>query len=435
METGKGKDAITSGLEVTWTGRPTQWNHGFFKILFENEWELTKSPAGAHQWVAKGDKNVIPDAFDPNVKHKPTMLTTDLAFRFDPVYEKIARHFYENPEAFEKAFANAWFKLTHRDMGPTTSYIGPELPKETFIWQDPIPKVNHALVDDKDITWLKSEIAQSGLSIQEMVVTAWSSAATYRNSDRRGGANGARILLEPQRSWKINNAAHLNKVESALTQVQEDFNKKHKNKKVSMADLIVLAGNVGVEKAAKNAGYHIELPFNPGRMDALQEQTDIASFNLLEPMADGFLNYKKAQYTLSTEQLLIDKAQLMTLTIPEMTVLMGGMKTMGANYNYTDIGAMTSDKNALENDFFVNLLDMQYKWEAVDSVKEGFAVKDRATDKTVWYASRADLIFGSNSELRAIAEVYASEDAKEKFVLDFAKAWTKVMNLDRFDLN
>ncbi|MHA7865695.1 catalase/peroxidase HPI [Flagellimonas marinaquae] len=433
--TGKGKDAITSGLEVTWTGRPTQWNHGFFKILFENEWELTKSPAGAHQWVAKGDKNVIPDAFDPNVKHKPTMLTTDLAFRFDPVYEKIARRFYENPEAFEKAFANAWFKLTHRDMGPITSYIGPELPKETFIWQDPIPKVNHALVDDKDITWLKSEIAQSGLSIQEMVVTAWSSAATYRNSDRRGGANGARILLEPQRSWKINNAAHLNKVESALAQVQEDFNKKHKNKKVSMADLIVLAGNVGVEKAAKNAGYHIELPFNPGRMDALQEQTDIASFNLLEPMADGFLNYKKAQYTLSTEQLLIDKAQLMTLTIPEMTVLMGGMKTMGANYNYTDIGAMTSDKNALENDFFANLLDMKYKWEAVDSVKEGFAVKDRATDKTVWYASRADLIFGSNSELRAIAEVYASEDAKEKFVLDFAKAWTKVMNLDRFDLN
>lgn len=432
---GKGKDAITSGLEVTWTGRPTQWNHGFFKILFENEWELTKSPAGAHQWVAKGDKNVIPDAFDPNVKHKPTMLTTDLAFRFDPVYEKIARRFYENPEAFEKAFANAWFKLTHRDMGPTTSYIGPELPKETFIWQDPIPKVNHALVDDKDITWLKSEIAQSGLSIQEMVVTAWSSAATYRNSDRRGGANGARILLEPQRSWKINNAAHLNKVESALALVQEDFNKKHKNKKVSMADLIVLAGNVGVEKAAKNAGYHIELPFNPGRMDALQEQTDITSFNLLEPMADGFLNYKKAQYTLSTEQLLIDKAQLMTLTIPEMTVLMGGMKTMGANYNYTDIGAMTSDKNALENDFFVNLLDMNYKWQAVDSVKEGFAVKDRATDKTVWYASRADLIFGSNSELRAIAEVYASEDAKEMFVLDFAKAWTKVMNLDRFDLN
>lgn len=432
--TGKGKDAITSGLEVTWTGKPTQWNHGFFKILFENEWELTKSPAGAHQWVAKGDKATIPDAFDPTVKHKPTMLTTDLAFRFDPAYEKIARRFYEHPEEFEKAFAKAWFKLTHRDMGPSTTYIGPELPKEEFIWQDPIPKVNHELVDNKDVAWLKSEIEKSGLSIQEMVVTAWSSAATYRNSDRRGGANGARILLEPQRSWKINDTEHLNKVEKALAKIQEDFNKKNKNKKVSMADLIVLAGNVGVEKAANNAGYKIEVPFNPGRMDALQSQTDVESFNLLEPMADGFLNYKKAQYTLSTEQLLIDKAQLLTLSIPEMTVLMGGMKTMGANYNYSDIGALTSDKNALSNDFFVNLLDMKYTWEAVDSVKEGFAVKDRETDENVWYASRADLIFGSNSELRAVAEVYASADAKEKFVTDFVKAWTKVMNLDRFDL-
>ena len=431
--TGKGKDAITSGLEVTWTGKPTQWNHGFFKILFENEWELTKSPAGAHQWVAKGDKNFIPDAFDPNVKHKPTMLTTDLAFRFDPEYEKIARRFYENPEEFEKAFANAWFKLTHRDMGPSSSYIGPELPKEEFIWQDPIPKVNHELVDEKDIIWLKNEIENSGLTIQEMVVTAWSSAATYRNSDRRGGANGARILLEPQRSWKINNSEHLNKVEKALTKIQYDFNKKNKDKKVSMADLIVLAGNLGVEKAAKNAGHNINVPFNPGRMDALQNQTDIESFNLLEPMADGFLNYKKTQYTLSTEQLLIDKAQLMTLTIPEMTVLMGGMKTMGANYNYSEIGVMTDNKNSLENDYFVNLLDMKYKWEAVDSVKEGFAVKDRESNKTIWYVSRADLIFGSNSELRAIAEVYASEDAKEKFISDFVKAWTKVMNLDRFN--
>ena len=431
--TGKGKDAITSGLEVTWTGKPTQWNHGFFKILFENEWELTKSPAGAHQWVAKGDKNFIPDAFDPNVKHKPTMLTTDLAFRFDPEYEKIARRFYENPEEFEKAFANAWFKLTHRDMGPSSSYIGPELPKEEFIWQDPIPKLNHELVDEKDIIWLKKEIENSGLTIQETVVTAWSSAATYRNSDRRGGANGARILLEPQRSWKINNPEHLNKVEKALTKIQYDFNKKNKDKKVSMADLIVLAGNLGVEKAAKNAGHNINVPFNPGRMDALQNQTDIESFNLLEPMADGFLNYKKTQYTLSTEQLLIDKAQLMTLTIPEMTVLMGGMKTMGANYNYSEIGVMTDNKNSLENDYFVNLLDMKYKWEAVDSVKEGFAVKDRESNKTIWYASRADLIFGSNSELRAIAEVYASEDAKEKFIADFVKAWTKVMNLDRFN--
>ena len=432
--TGKGKDAITSGLEVTWTGKPTQWNHGFFKILFENEWELTKSPAGAHQWVAKGDKNFIPDAFDPNVKHKPTMLTTDLAFRFDPEYEKIARRFYENPEEFEKAFANAWFKLTHRDMGPSSSYIGPELPKEEFIWQDPIPKLNHELVDEKDIIWLKKEIENSGLTIQETVVTAWSSAATYRNSDRRGGANGARILLEPQRSWKINNPEHLNKVEKALTKIQYDFNKKNKDKKVSMADLIVLAGNLGVEKAAKNAGHNINVPFNPGRMDALQNQTDIESFNLLEPMADGFLNYKKTQYTLSTEQLLIDKAQLMTLTIPEMTVLMGGMKTMGANYNYSEIGVMTDNKNSLENDYFVNLLDMKYKWEAVDSVKEGFAVKDRESNKTIWYASRADLIFGSNTELRAIAEVYGASDGQDRFVKDFIKAWTKVMNLDRFDL-
>jgi catalase-peroxidase len=433
-KTGKGTDAITSGLEVTWTGKPTQWNHGFFKILFENEWELTKSPAGAHQWVAKGDRAFIPDAFDPNVKHKPTMLTTDLAFRFDPIYEKIARRFYEDPEAFEKAFARAWFKLTHRDMGPSTSYIGPEIPKEAFIWQDPIPTNNYDVVDKNDISALKKAIEASDLTIQEMVVTAWSSASTYRNSDRRGGANGARILLEPQRSWGINNKEHLDKVEQVLTGIKDAFNKKHKRKHVSMADLIVLAGNVAVEKAAKNAGIDIELPFYPGRMDALQEQTDIASFNLLEPMADGFLNYKKAQYTLTTEQLLVDKAQLLTLTIPEMTVLMGGMKTMGANYNYSDIGAMTVNKNALTNDFFVNLLDMTYTWEAVDSVKEGFAVKDRETGKTVWYASRADLIFGSHSELRAVAEVYASDDAKEKFIRDFANAWTKVMNLDRFDL-
>jgi catalase-peroxidase len=432
--TGKGTDAITSGLEVTWTGKPTQWNHGFFKILFENEWELTKSPAGAHQWVAKADNAFVPDAFDPNIKYKPTMLTTDLAFRFDPEYEKIARRFYENPEEFEKAFAKAWFKLTHRDMGPSSTYIGPELPKEEFVWQDPIPKVNHKLITDKDVNALKKSIANSGLSIQEMVVTAWSSAATYRNSDRRGGANGARILLEPQRSWKVNNPASLAKVEMALKKIQSDFNAKNKSKKVSMADLIVLAGNVGVELAAKNAGETLVLPFTPGRMDAVQEQTDIAAFNLLEPMADGFLNYKKTQYTYTTEQLLIDKAQLLTLTIPEMTVLMGGMKSMGANYDYSDFGILTANKNSLSNDFFANLLDMKYEWKIADDMEEKFAIIDRNTNKTVWTASRADLVFGSNSELRAVAEVYASEDAKAKFIQDFAKAWTKVMNLDRFDL-
>jgi catalase-peroxidase len=432
--TGKGKDAITSGLEVTWTTQPTKWNHDFFKILFGNEWELTKSPAGAHQWVAKTDKKIIPDAFDPNVKHKPSMLTTDLAFRFDPVYEKISRRFMENPEELEKSFANAWFKLIHRDMGPKSSYIGPEIPQEEFIWQDPIPKVNHDLINEIDIKNLKNSIANTGLSIQEMVVTAWSSAASYRNSDRRGGANGARIMLQPERNWKINNPEHLTKVLSALEKIQKSFNNQNANKKVSMADLIVLAGNVGIEKASKNAGYTINVPFSPGRMDASLAQTDVESFNLLEPMADGFLNYKKMQYTLSTEQLLVDKAQLLTLTPPEMTVLVGGMRSMGATYDYSNKGVFTSDKDKLSNDFFVNLLDMKWQWVPADQLKETFDIQDRATGSKKWTATRADLIFGSNSELRALAEVYASSDAKEKFVNDFSKAWVKVMNLDRFDL-
>ncbi len=432
--TGSGKDCITSGLEVTWTETPTQWNLDFFRILFDNEWELTKSPAGAHQWVAKGDRLSIPDAFDPNVKHKPTMLTTDLAFRFDPVYEKIARRFMDNPDEFEDAFAKAWFKLTHRDMGPSSSYLGPEIPKEQFIWQDPIPKANHALINSRDIKNLKKSIANSGLSIQEMVVTAWSSASSYRNSDRRGGANGARIMLEPQRNWKINNPEHLTKVLTALGNIQQEFNKKSANKQVSMADLIVLAGSVGIETAAKNAGHTIQVPFSPGRMDALQAQTDVASFNLLEPMADGFLNYKKTQYTFTTEQLLVDKAQLLNLTPPEMTVLVGGMRSMGATYDYTDTGVFTTNKDQLTNDFFVNLLDMKYAWVPADQSKETFTVQERVTGSKKWTATRADLIFGSNSELRALAEVYASSDTKEKFINDFVAAWVKVMNSDRFDL-
>lgn len=432
--TGKGADAITSGLEVTWTGRPTEWNHGFFKILFENEWELTKSPAGAHQWIAKGDKAFVPDAFDSTLKHKPTMLTTDLAFRFDPDYEKIARRFYENPAEFEKVFAKAWFKLTHRDMGPSSSYVGPEAPKEQFIWQDPIPAINHTPINASDIDALKQAISSSGLSIQDMVVVAWSSAATYRNSDRRGGANGARILLEPQRSWPINTPGRLVKVEQVLKTIQTDFNKTHKATKVSMADLLILAGNVAIEKAAKNAGKPLNLPFTPGRMDALQEHTDIASFNLLEPMADGFVNFKKTQYTYTTEQLLIDKAQLLTLTPPEMTVLIGGMHSIGATYDDSDFGVLTTNKNSLSNDYFINLLDMKYEWKPLDEQKERFAIVNRDSKKTMWTASRADLILGSNSELRAIAEVYASADAQDKFILDFAQAWVKVMDIDRFDI-
>jgi len=432
---GKGKDAITSGLEVIWTSTPAKWGHGYFTNLFAFEWELTKSPAGAHQWIAKDADESVPDAFDANKKYRPTMLTTDLSMRVDPAYEKISRRFLENPEEFELAFAKAWFKLTHRDMGPKTTYLGPEIPKEDLIWQDPIPAVNHTLADATDIKLLKSEILKSGLSLTEMVSTAWASASTYRHSDRRGGANGARIRLAPQKDWEANNPQQLQKVLTALEKIQKDFNAKAKNgKKISMADLIVLAGNTGVEEAAKNAGVNIEIPFTPGRMDASQEQTDVSSFAVLEPMADGFRNYLKTEYTLTTEELLVDKAQLLTLTAPEMTVLVGGMRSMGANYDNSNKGVFTANKNALSNDFFVNLLDMNTVWKAADKSEEVFEGKDRSTGALKYTATRADLIFGSNSELRALAEVYASNDAKEKFVKDFASAWNKVMNLDRFDL-
>lgn len=433
-KSGKGADAITSGLEVIWTLTPNEWSQGYFKSLFENEWELTKSPAGAHQWVAKDPKVLYPDAFDPNVKHKPTMLTTDLSMKVDPVYEKISRRFYENPEEFNKAFAKAWFKLTHRDMGPRSTYIGPEAPKEDLIWQDPIPAVNHELVNAQDIAALKTQLLNSGLSLSDMVSTAWASASTYRGSDRRGGANGARIMLAPQRNWEVNNPAQLNRVLAAYEKIQKDFNAKSNSKKVSMADLIVLGGTAAVEKAANNAGVNITVPFTPGRMDALQEQTDVESFALLEPMADGFRNYLKTRYTVSTEELLVDKAQLLTLTAPEMTVLVGGMRVLNTNYDGSKHGVFTDKKDKLTNDFFVNLLDMSTEWKAADDTKEKFEGRDRKTGAVKYTATRADLIFGSQSELRALAEVYAQKDNKEKFVKDFAAAWTKVMNLDRFDL-
>jgi catalase-peroxidase len=433
--TGKGKDAITSGLEVTWTSTPTKWSNGFFSLLFNNEWELSKSPAGAHQWVAKNGKEIIPDAFDKNKTHVATMLTTDLSLRFDPVYEKISRRFYDNPDQFADAFARAWFKLTHRDMGPKSLYLGPEVPKEELVWQDPIPAVNHTLIDSKDIENLKIQLSKSGLTISEMVETAWASASTFRGSDKRGGANGARILLEPQKNWEVNNPKQLAKVVAVLEKIQKEFNAKAMNgKKVSMADLIVLAGCTGVENAAKNAGYKVTVPFTPGRMDATQAQTDVVSMTVLEPMADGFRNYTKTQYTVPTEELLVDKAQLLTLTAPEMTVLVGGMRVLNTNYDDSKKGIFTSQSEKLTNDFFVNLLSMDVSWSATSDTKEVFEGKDRKTNEVKWTATRADLIFGSNSELRALAEVYASNDAKEKFVKDFVAAWTKVMNLDRFDL-
>lgn len=434
-KSGKGPDAITSGLEVTWTSTPAQWSHDFLTFLFKYDWELTKSPAGAHQWVAKDAGNIIPDAFDKNKKQLPYMLTTDLSLRFDPEYEKISRRFLEDQEAFNDTFAKAWFKLTHRDMGPITTYLGPEAPKEDLIWQDPIPTVNHTLISELDITDLKNTILQSDLSISEMVSTAWASASTYRESDRRGGANGARIRLEPMRSWKANNPDQLNKVLSTLEKIQKDFNTKSGSKKVSLADLIVLAGNTGVEKAAKNAGHSLLISFSPGRMDATAEQTDIESFELLEPMADGFRNYLKTKYIVSTEELLVDKAQLLTLTAPEMTVLIGGMRSLNANYDGSKHGIFSDKSDMLTNDFFINLLDMSTEWKAIDDSKEIFLGKDRKTGETKYSATRADLIFGSNSELRAIAELYGQEDTKDKFVKDFAAAWNKVMNLDRFDLS
>ena len=433
-KSGKGTDAITSGLEVTWTSTPAQWGYDYFNFLFAYEWELTKSPAGANQWTAKNAEAMVPDAFDSKKKHKPTMLTTDLALRFDPAYEKISRRFLENPEQFADAFARAWFKLTHRDMGPRTTYLGPEAPKEELIWQDPIPALNHNTIDKTDMATLKAEILKSGLTVGELVSTAWGSASTYRNSDRRGGANGARIRLEPMKNWEVNNPEQLSKVLKALEKIQSDFNSKSGAKKVSMADLIVLAGNAAVEQAAKNAGYTVSVRFTPGRMDATQAQTDISSMGVLEPMADGFRNYTKTKYTVSTEELLVDKAQLLTLTAPEMTVLVGGMRAMDANYDHSKHGVFSAKKDALTNDFFVNLLDMNTQWKAADASKEIYEGRDRKTNQLKYTATRADLIFGSHSELRALAEVYASDDAKEKFVNDFVAAWTKVMELDRFDV-
>ncbi len=434
-KSGKGKDAITSGLEVTWTTTPTQWGHSYFQILFNNEWELTTSPAGAKQWVAKNPNVLVPDAFDPTKKIAPSMLTTDLSMRYDPAYEKISRRFLEHPEEFTTAFAKAWFKLTHRDMGPRSTYLGPEVPKEDLIWQDPIPTCNHALINENDINLLKKEILQSGLSISEMVEVAWASASTYRHSDRRGGANGARIGLAPQKNWDVNNPKQVEKVWKALEKIQKKFNSSATDgKKVSMADLIVLAGNTAVENAAKNAGFEIQVPFNPGRMDATQEQTDAQSFAVLEPMADGFRNYTKTQYTITSEQLLVDKAQLLRLTAPEMTVLVGGLRVLDANYNNTKHGVFTNKVGQLTNDFFINLLDMNTTWKAQGESQEVFEGRDSKTGELKWTATRVDLIFGSHSELRALSEVYASDDAKEKFVADFAKAWGKVMELDRFDL-
>tara|TARA_R110002049_G_scaffold294590_5_gene481312 strand:+ start:12405 stop:14678 length:2274 start_codon:yes stop_codon:yes gene_type:complete len=433
--TGKGKDAITSGLEVIWTPTPTQWSHAYLTILFSYEWELTKSPAGAHQWVAKESAEIFPDAFDENKRHRPTMLTTDLSLRYDPIYEKISKRFMENPAEFDAAFAKAWFKLTHRDMGPKSAYIGPEVPQEDFIWQDPIPAVDHKLIDGKDIKSLKSTILSSGLTDKELISTAWASASTFRSSDRRGGANGARIRLEPQINWESNNPAQLKKVLAAYEKIQGDFNAKGNGKKVSMADLIVLGGNAAIEKAAERAGFSTEIKFNPGRMDASQAQTDVESIALLEPMADGFRNYQTKEYTLTTEELLIDKAQLLSLTAPEMTVLLGGMRSLGVNYDGSNHGLFTANQGTLSNDFFVNLLDMNTVWTPTSEDQLEFVGKDRTTGKIKWTATRADLIFGSNSELRAIAEVYASSDAKEKMVKDFIYTWNKVMNLDRFDLN
>jgi catalase-peroxidase len=432
---GKGGDTISSGLEVTWTQTPAKWSNYFFENLFNYEWELEKSPAGAHQWVAKNAGNVVPDAHDPSKKHAPTMLTTDLALRFDPIYEKISRHFYENPLDFADAFARAWFKLTHRDMGPRARYLGTEVPEEELIWQDPIPVVNHNLVDENDIAALKTEILNSGLSVSQLVSTAWASASTFRGSDKRGGANGARIRLDPQKNWAVNNPAQLKIVLEKLESIQTEFNNAQTNgKKVSLADLIVLAGCTGVEKAAKDGGITVTVNFTPGRMDASQEQTDVESFSVLEPAADGFRNYLKTKYSISTEELLVDKTQLLTLTAPEMTVLVGGMRVLNTNFDHSKHGVFTNRPETLTNDFFVNLLDMGTAWMPISEDKELFEGRDRKTDAVKWTGTRADLVFGSNSELRALAEVYGSADANGKFVMDFVAAWDKVMNLDRFDL-
>lgn len=434
---GNGENTISSGLEGAWTTTPTKWSNNFFWNLFGYEWELSKSPAGAHQWKPKHGMGAdsVPDAHNPSKRHAPTMLTTDLALRFDPVYEKISRRFHENPDEFADAFARAWYKLTHRDMGPIARYLGPEVPKEELIWQDPIPAVDYKLIDANDIAALKAKILDSGLSVSELVSTAWASASTFRGSDKRGGANGARVRLVPQKDWAVNNPAQLTKVIAVLEKLQAEFNQAQTDgKKVSLADLIVLAGGAAIEKAAKNAGQNIEVPFTVGRNDALQEQTDVDSFAVLEPIADAFRNYMKTKYTVSAEELLVDKAQLMTLSVPELTVLMGGMRVLDTNFDHSKHGVFTETPEVLTNDFFVNLLNFNTTWKAVSNAQDVFEGRDRKSGAVKWTASRVDLIFGSNSELRAIAEVYGCADAKEKFVKDFVAAWTKVMNLDRFDL-
>jgi len=436
---GHGADTIGSGLEVTWTTTPTKWSNNFFTNLFKYEWELTKSPAGAHQWTPKNGagNGTVPDAHDPSKRHAPSMLTTDLSLRFDPAYEKISRRFYEHPDQFADAFARAWFKLTHRDMGPISRYLGPLVPKETLVWQDPVPAVDHKLIGEKDIAALKAKILASGLSISQLVTTAWASAASFRGSDKRGGANGARIRLAPQKDWEVNQPAALAKVLKKLEAIQKEFNSSQSNgnkgKKVSLADLIVMGGDAAIEEAAKKAGHKVKIPFSPGRTDASQEQTDVHSFAVMEPVADGFRNYLRSGQVLSAEEFLIDRAQLLKLTAPEMTVLVGGMRALNATFGQAKHGVFTNRPETLTNDFFVNLLNMNTKWEP--STSEGvYEGRDRATGKVKWTATRADLVFGSNSQLRALAEVYASDDAKEAFVNDFAAAWNKVMNLDRYDL-
>nr|WBO81584.1 catalase/peroxidase HPI [Streptomyces sp. SBE_14.2] len=430
---GVGKDAITSGLEVIWTSTPTQWSNGFFKNLFEYEYEPDTSPAGAHQWIAKDAPEIVPDPFDPEKKHRPRMLTTDLSLRYDPIYEPISRRFYENPEEFADAFARAWYKLTHRDMGPKSLYLGPEVPEETLLWQDPLPEAEGEPIDAADIAALKAKLLDSGLSVSQLVSTAWASASTFRGSDKRGGANGARIRLEPQRGWEVNNPDELAQVLRVLEGVQAEFNAAGA-KKVSLADLIVLGGSAAVEKAAKDAGVEVEVPFSPGRVDAGEEHTDVESFAALEPTADGFRNYLGKGNRLAAEYLLLDRANLLTLSAPEMTVLVGGLRVLGANHNGSKHGVLTETPGRLTNDFFVNLLDLGTKWSATSPDQTTFEGRDLASGEVKWTGTRADLVFGSNSELRALAEVYASDDAKEKFVNDFVAAWAKVMDLDRFDL-
>ncbi|AOY99878.1 catalase/peroxidase HPI [Cupriavidus sp. USMAHM13] len=435
--TGKGGDTITSGLEVIWTTTPTKWSNDYFKHLFEYEWELTKSPAGANQWKPKGDAGAgtVPDPADPSKRRSPSMLTTDLSLRFDPVYEKISRRFYEHPEQLADAFARAWFKLTHRDMGPRARYLGPEVPKEELLWQDPIPPVDHPLIDAQDVAALKATVLASGLTIPQLISTAWASASTFRGSDKRGGANGARIRLAPQKDWDANQPAELAKVLATLEGIQGEFNKAQSGgKKVSLADLIVLAGCAGVEQAAKQAGHPVTVPFSPGRMDASQQQTDLDAMAVLEPVADGFRNYLQGNFSIPTEALLVDKAQLLTLTVPEMTVLVGGMRVLDANFGKSQHGVLTKRPGMLTNDFFVNLLDMGTEWQPLSDEKDVFEGRDRKSGAPKWTGTRVDLVFGSNSELRAVCEVYGGADAQEKFVQDFVAAWNKVMNLDRFDL-